>query len=54
LQVKDIILKSVEKVDHTVKLQEGTTSRDVAFNELCATGGIVNAFNALKLAASYK
>ncbi len=54
LQVKDIILKSVEKVDHKVTLTEGKDDREVAFDELCATGGIVNAFNALKLAATYK
>jgi len=54
LQVKDIILKSVVKVDHKVTLTEGETSKEVAFDELCATGGIVNAYNALKLAATYK
>jgi len=54
LQVKDIILKSVEKVTHKVTLKEGKESREVSFDELCATGGIVNAYNALKLAATYK
>jgi subtilisin family serine protease len=54
LQVKDIILKSVEKVDHKVTLAEEKTSREVTFDELCVTGGIVNAYNALKLAATYK
>lgn len=54
LQVKEIILKSAVKVDHKVKLEEGATSRDVSFDELCATGGIVNAYNALQLAATYK
>jgi len=28
--------------------------QDVPFADLCITGGIVNAYNALKLAASYK
>ena len=54
LQVKDIILKSVVKVDHKVTLTDGKEQREVAFDELCATGGIVNAYNALKLAAIYK
>jgi subtilisin family serine protease len=54
LQVKDIILRSVEKVDHKVTLTEGKNNREVTFDELCATGGIVNAYNALKLAATYK
>lgn len=54
LQVKEIILKSAIKVDHTVSLVEGTTSHKVSFDELCATGGIVNAYSALKLAATYK
>ncbi|HLK28057.1 MAG TPA: S8 family serine peptidase [Puia sp.] len=40
LQVKDIILKSVIR-------------REVLKNK-CATGGVVNAYNALKLAAEYK
>lgn len=54
LQVKDIILKSVVKVDHKVTIKQGAVSREVSFDELCATGGIVNVYNALKLAASYK
>ncbi|MFD0751806.1 S8 family peptidase [Mucilaginibacter calamicampi] len=54
LQVKDIILRSVEKVNHKVTLVEGKDKREVNFDELCATGGIVNAYNALKLAATYK
>lgn len=39
LQVKDIILKSVVKRD--------------ALTNYCATGGVVNAYNALQLAATY-
>lgn len=54
LQVKDIILKSVIKVNQKVTLKQGAQSSEVTFNELCATGGIVNAYNALKLAASYR
>ncbi|PJJ80362.1 S8 family serine peptidase [Mucilaginibacter auburnensis] len=54
MQVKDIILRSVVKIEHKVKVQDGENTREVNFDELCATGGIVNAYNALKLAATYK
>lgn len=56
LQVKEIILKSAVKVDHNVAIdldEEGTSSKSVPFSDLCITGGIVNAYNALKLAATY-
>ncbi len=56
VQVKDIILKSVVKVDHNVDIEaeEGAAPKSVPFADLCNTGGIVNAYNALKLAAEYK
>ena len=56
VQVKEIILKSVVKVDHNVDIEgaEGTEPQSVPFSDLCNTGGIVNAYNALKLAAEYK
>jgi subtilisin family serine protease len=55
-QVKDIILKSVVKVNHNVDIsvEGGGTPKSVPFADLCITGGIVNAYNALKLAADYK
>lgn len=54
-QVKDIILKSVVKVNHTIKnRQEDGQEVEMQFSDLCATGGIVNAYNALKMAATYK
>ena len=50
LQVKEIILNSVVKVYHEVIIpQKGK----VQFSELCKSGGIVNAYNALKMAATY-
>jgi subtilisin family serine protease len=49
-QVKEIILNSVVKVNHTVIVPG---KANVQFSELCRSGGIVNAFNALKLAATY-
>jgi len=56
VQVKEIILKSVVKINHEVNIEgeEGAAPVGVPFTDLCQTGGIVNAYNALKLAASYK
>lgn len=56
VQVKEIILKSVVKVDHQIDVEgeEGAAPKSVPFADLCITGGIVNAYNALKLAADYK
>lgn len=53
-EVKDIIMKSVVKVDQVVKVQQGDAQKDIPFADLCISGGIVNAYNALKLAAEYK
>lgn len=56
VQVKDIIMKSVVKVNQSVviKDEDGEVSKTVPFSDLCVTGGIVNAYNALKLASEYK
>lgn len=54
VQVKDIIMKSVVKVSHPVSTKKGEETLSVPFSDLCVTGGIVNAYNALKLAATYK
>lgn len=54
VQVKEIILKSVVKVNQVVKVKQGEAVNDVAFADLCVTGGVVNAYNALKLAETYK
>ena len=53
-QVREIIMKSVTKVDHKIKYknEKGENTR-VLFNEICVSGGIVNAYNALKLAETY-
>jgi subtilisin family serine protease len=50
IQVKEIILNSVAKVNHEVILPG---KGKVPFSELCNSGGIANAYNALKLAATY-
>lgn len=53
-QVREIIMKSVTKVDKKVKY---TNSRNentrVSLSDLCVSGGIVNAYNAMKLAETY-
>lgn len=54
VQVKDIILKTVVKVDQSVNINTEEGNKTVPFADLCVTGGIVNAYNALKLAATYK
>jgi hypothetical protein len=60
IQVKDIIMKSVVKVNHNVTVTVpgavgfmSMSSMSVPFTDLCITGGIVNAYNALLLAAQY-
>lgn len=52
--VREIIMKSVTKVVQKVRLtnEKGENSR-VLFTDLCVSGGIVNAYDALKLAADY-
>lgn len=54
LQVKEIIMKSVVKVTHPVNVKVEDAPVSMSFADLCVTGGIVNAYNALKLAAQYK
>ncbi len=54
-QVREIIMKSVTKVIRKVKYKNarGENMR-VPFSDICVSGGIVNAYNALKLAETYK
>jgi len=53
-QVKEIILKSVVKVNHPVNLMINDEPVSKPFSDLCVTGGIVNAYESLKLAAQYR
>lgn len=55
VQVREIIMKSVSKVAHKIKYknEKGENVR-VMFSEICVSGGVVNAYNALKLAENYK
>src|SRR5690606_13038172 len=53
-QVRDIIMKSVTKVKQKVKYRnERNETVRAAFSDISVSGGIVNAYNALKMAASY-
>ena len=54
-QVREVIMKSVSKVLQKVKYknERGETVR-VPFSDLCVSGGIVNAYEALKLAERYQ
>ena len=53
IQVKDIILKSVVKVNHPVMVFVDRQPRTVSMTDVCNTGGVVNAYSALQLAATY-
>jgi len=52
-QVKDVIEKSTRKFDG-LKVAKPGTSEDVPFSTLSITGGLVNAFEAVKLAETIK
>jgi subtilisin family serine protease len=53
VQVKDIIMRSVVKPAHTVTVPDGQITKKVLLSEICVSGGVVNAYNALILAAEY-
>ncbi len=53
-QVRDIIMKSVTKVDYKVKYKNDKGENvKIPFTDICVSGGIVNAYNALLLAETY-
>ena len=51
-QVKNVIEKSAVTIDSTVKVTRPGSKEKVPLSALSATGGIVNAYNAIKLAAT--
>ena len=53
LQVKDILMKSVIKQDGDV-YKPGSTTEKVKFTDLCVSGGIISATNAVELAEKTK
>lgn len=52
-EVKDIILKSVVKVDQKVRVKRDGASKRVYLDEISVSGGIVNAYNAILEANNY-
>ncbi|WP_316791599.1 S8 family peptidase [Pedobacter frigoris] len=53
-QVREIIMKSVSRVAQKVKYKnERDETMRVPFSDLCVSGGIVNAYQALKMAEGY-
>ncbi|MEH6309095.1 S8 family peptidase [Olivibacter sp. CPCC 100613] len=52
-QVKKIIFDSVVKPTHRVKIIQDKSKRKVLLSDISVTGGIVNAFNALRLAEDF-
>lgn len=52
VDVKDIMMKSVRTFDGLMVTKPGTKGEKVDFTELSASGGIVNAYEAVKLADS--
>ena len=50
-QVKDIIMKSVTSLKGKLVYLPGTKEK-VDFSTLCASGGVINAYKALQLAAN--
>ena len=53
-QIKEIILTSAVKLDDLKVNCPGKEGKQVNFSSLSSTGGVVNAFEAVKLAESYK
>jgi cell wall-associated protease len=51
VQVKEVIMKSVTKVNHKVKISDQGDSKKVKLDEISISGGVVNAYSALQLAA---
>jgi len=52
LDVKDILMKSTRKFDGLMVIKPGTVDEKVNFAKLSVSGGIVNAYEAVKLAES--
>lgn len=50
VQIKEIIMNSVTKVDQKVKIKEDGSNKKVLLSEISVSGGVVNAYNALLLA----
>tara|TARA_R100000005_G_C5001377_1_gene208573 strand:- start:1513 stop:3207 length:1695 start_codon:yes stop_codon:yes gene_type:complete len=53
-QLKDILMKSVRKLDGVKVTKPGTFDQEVNFSKLSKSGGIINAYEAVKMAESMK
>jgi cell wall-associated protease len=53
-QLKEVLLQSTRKFDNLQVTKPGTKDEKVNFSELSTTGGIVNAYEAVKLAMTLK
>jgi len=53
-QIKQIIEESAYRITDEKIIKPGTENEKVNLNDLSKTGGIVNAYNAIKLAQTYK
>jgi cell wall-associated protease len=53
-QVRDIIRQSTRKFDGLKVAKPGSPDEKVSFSELSSSGGLINAYEAVKLALSYK
>jgi hypothetical protein len=47
-------MQSVTKVDHQVMVKNGNMPQMIPFQDVCVSGGVVNAYNALMLADTYR
>jgi cell wall-associated protease len=54
IQIKDIIRQSTRRFDGLKVSKPGTMGEDVNFQDLSSTGGLINAYEAVKLALTYK
>ena len=54
VQVKDVIMRSVVRPAHSVIITVDGQPRKVLLSDICVSGGVVNAYQALQLAAQYK
>jgi len=54
VQVKDIIMRSVVKPDHSVMISVDGAPRKVLLSDISVSGGVINAYQALQLAETYK
>ncbi|MBC7912721.1 MAG: S8 family peptidase [Pyrinomonadaceae bacterium] len=51
IQVKDVIMRSVTKIDQKVKIRDNGATKKVKAEEISISGGVVNAYNAIQLAS---